>query len=167
MKTFNINDRVMYLSKKIYKIANIEEKDLGSGVKKYYVLAGDNSGKDVLYLPIDNELALKNIRPLLSKEEIEEAIIFASQNVIPWSNAYKDRITLYNALLKENDMKKILCAVKIIIQKKKEFETNKKSLPNVDMTFLNNSLAVINEEFSYVLKINEAEVLEYIFGVVN
>ena len=72
MNTFKINDRVMYMSKKIYKIANIEEKDFGFGPQKYFVLVDEKTNNDILYLPTDNETALKNIRHLLTKKEIDQ-----------------------------------------------------------------------------------------------
>ncbi len=164
MNTFKINDRVMYMSKKIYKIANIEEKDFGFGPQKYFVLVDEKTNNDILYLPTDNETALKNIRHLLTKKEIDDSIIYSFKNDMAWINSYKDRGNYYNLLCKENNMSKILCAVKLIMAKKKEFEQIKKNLPVVDLTFLDTVLNVINEEFSYVLKIKEDEVLNYILS---
>lgn len=167
MKSFKVNDRVMYMSKKIYRISNIETKNFGDEEKRYYALIDDKTENDVLYLPVDNELALKNIRPLLTKEEIDNSICESKNNVFKWNNAYRERAQQYNLLLKENNMSKLLTVVRTLLNKKREFEASKKNLPNVDSSFLNTIMQTINEEFSFVLNIQENEVESYILNKQN
>ncbi len=162
MKKYNINDRVMYMSKKIYRISKIEVKNFGNDDKEYYVLVDDKVDNDILYLPLDNDLALKNIRHLLTKKEIDKAIIDSLEIEFLWNNSYKERIQIYNDLLKENNMSKLLSAVRTILARKKDFEKIKKSLPSIDLNFLNGILQVIDEEFAYVLNIKEDDVVNYI-----
>lgn len=167
MKKFNINDRVMYMSKKIYRISKIETKNFGSDDKEYYVLVDDKGANDILYLPLDNDLALKNIRHLLTKKEIDKSIEDSLNVNFMWNNSYKDRVQIYNELLKENNMSKLLSAVRTILARKKEFEKVKKSLPSIDLNFLNGVLQVIDEEFSFVLNIKESDVVNYITNKKN
>ncbi len=162
MKKYNINDRIMYMSKKIYRISKIEVKNFGNDDKEYYVLVDDKVDNDILYLPLDNDLALKNIRHLLTKKEIDKAIIDSLDIEFLWNNSYKERIQIYNDLLKENNMSKLLSAVRTILARKKDFEKIKKSLPSIDLNFLNGILQVIDEEFAYVLNIKEDDVVNYI-----
>ncbi len=165
---YRINDRVVYLSKKVYIIARIDDLDFGDGnTRKYYILKSVRDADEEMCLPVDSEAAMKNIRPLLSKKEINAAIENSISNEIEWNQPYKERVQKYNELLKENNMSKILCVVKYLIRKKENSESNKKTLSNIDTIFLQDILRTIKEEFSYVLKISEDEVVPYILNKVN
>lgn len=164
MEKYKINDLVIYMSKKIYRITNEEVKDFGDGPKIFYVLTEENKEQENLYLPKDNELVLKKIRHLLTKKEINKAIDDSFKLDITWNPLYKERALIYENLLKENDMSKILATINLIYEKKREQENIKKSLLNVDANFLNNILNVISEEFAYVLQIEKDKVVDYILA---
>lgn len=161
MKIFKIDDYVMYMSKKIYRITNIEKKNF-SGEEKDYFLLKDNLKNETVYLPLDNELALKNIRHLLTKNEIEEVLNNVSKYSYRWNNAYKERAQLYNDLIKENNLSKLIAMCKEIKSKHQEFKASKKNLPNLDMSFYKGIAQTIQDEFSFVLGIPHDEIEAYI-----
>ncbi len=166
MKIFKIDDYVMYMSKKIYRITNIEKKNFSGEEKEYYLLK-DNSSSETIYLPIDNELALKNIRHLLSKKEITKILKDVPNHSFEWNSSYKDRAAFYNTLLKENNVSKLIAICKTIKNKNDEFKANKKSLPNLDLSFYKTIKQTIHDEFSFVLGIPHSEIEEYILNKIG
>lgn len=161
---FKINDKVMYKSKKIYVIDRIEQKSFGDEVLDYYVLIDENDENDIVYLPTNNQFALKNIRHLLTKDEIINAIKKSFSVSHSWNVAYKERLEHYNEILKNNNIVEMLSEVRMLLKKKIELEKIKKNLSSIDLTFLKNSMQTVNDEFSYVLGIDKDDVESYIIN---
>lgn len=162
-KMLKIGEKVVYLSKRILIISDIIDKDFGMGdLKKYYVLKDVNDQNNAIYLPVDSELAVKNIRPLLTKKMINKAIDESARTEVTYESAYKDRVNKYNELIKENNVSKMLSVIYLLLQKKNELLAMKKTLTNIDANCLQDLIRAITDEFSCVLKISKEEVLPYI-----
>ncbi len=160
---YKIGQKVMYLSKRLMYIFNIEEKCFQENdIKNYYVLKDLKDPDSVIYLPVDSPLAYKNIRPLLTKKEIDESIDSSFYIDSLYESSYKDRVQKYNELIKSGDIKNMLSVIKMLLLKKEQLTKDKKSLSNVDAICLKDLINSIEDEFSVVLKISPSDVGDYI-----
>ena len=96
---YKIGQKVMYLSKKMMVISAIEDKSFQENcIKKYYLLKSEKDDNNVIYLPVDSDIANKNIRPLLTKKEINKCIDSFNDIDSVYESSYKDRVLKYNEL---------------------------------------------------------------------
>ena len=71
---FQVNDVIIYGAQGVCKITGTEEKTVSGKKKTYFVLKPVSENGSTIFAPLDNELVLKKMRRLLTKEEIHKLI---------------------------------------------------------------------------------------------
>ena len=71
---FQVNDVIIYGAQGVCRISGKEEKNVGGVKKTYFVLKPVGDQGSTFFVPADNELVLKKMRRLLTKDEIHKLI---------------------------------------------------------------------------------------------
>ena len=129
--------------------------------KTYYVLRPVSSRNSTLFVPSDNELLMSKVRRLLTKEEIDEAIV-GCDDMGKWIENRNARYAYFNTVLKNGNPRELLSVIKCIYARKAWTLEVGKKLANADEIVLSSAERLVREEFAYTLGIEEGEVAEYI-----
>ena len=160
---FQVNDVIIYSMQGVYKITGTEEKTVGGKKKTYFVLTPVSDKGATIFVPTDNELVLKKMRRLLTKEEIHKLIdAMPGENAV-WVADENERKELYKNILAKGDHLQMIQMLKAIYANKKEREAEGKRLHMSDDRFFKDAEQILYNEFQYVLGLNSKEtMMQYI-----
>lgn len=163
---FKVDDYIMYGMTGVCKVKDIENrKNRAREEKQYYVLNPISSNTTVIRIPVDNEIII--MRPILSKEEVNDLIYSISDNEDQWAEALwiedeRERSKDFNLALKSCNCNEWIKLITTICSKKKEKKVEGKKLATSDDNVMKAAEKLLNEEFSVILNITPEEVPSYI-----
>lgn len=157
-----VGEYAAYRSNGVCRIEEITEKDFGGDSKVYYKMKSVYDDNMVFFVPADNDNLSKQIRGLLSVDEIN-AIISSSENSgLKWIDDSKKRLECFTEILKRGNYAEILWLVKVLSLHKIETESVKKKFYAADAKILEAAQRIITQEFAFVLGVKKEEVIPYI-----
>jgi CarD family transcriptional regulator len=117
-----------------------------------------------IFAPTDNEVVLKKMRRLLTKDEIHKLIdSMRSENAV-WVENENERKELYRNILAKGDHLELIKMIKAIYAHKAEREAEGKRLHMSDERFFKDAEQILYNEFQYVLDLNDKNgLMAYIF----
>lgn len=134
----------------------------GNGGALYYVLSPISDGRSSVYVPCDNPALVARMRPLLTREEIDELLSGADAVQLAWVDDRNERAMLYRSITGGGDRRELIRLICCLFRKKQEKTEAGKRLSTMDEMTLQESVRLVEEEFSMVLGISAAEVTPYI-----
>ncbi len=158
---FSIGEYVVYGSGEICRIAEKTEKCFdGKNDKEYCKLIPLDSVNSTYYVPAES--MDRNVRKLLTKEEIYNIIDSMPNAEGIWFNDKNIRREQFGAMLKSDDFSGIIGMMKSIYEERRKRSENGKQLIASDEKAFIAAENLINREFSIVLGINADEVENFI-----
>ncbi len=159
----SINDYVNYSVQGICKIEDIRSIRFKyeANSRDYYILRPINQENTVIYVPVDNPKLIERTQPILSPDEIDRIISETRDESIPWISDCKERALQFNKILSNRDKRQLLLLAKCLYTKSKE---SRKGLAYSDGQIPKRVEAIIEQEFSFSLKISKESIGEYIRG---
>lgn len=160
---FHINDVVVYGTQGVCRIVGIDEQKLNGVLKTYFVLKPHNGPGATFFVPTWNEKALAKMRKVMTKAEVD-ALIDAMQGKAPaWIPGENERKEAYKKILASGDQAAMISMIRAIYLHKKEREAQGKRLHMSDEYFLKNAEQLLYNEWQYVLNVDKAGLMAYIF----
>lgn len=161
---FQVNDVIAYGTQGVCKIIGTEEKSVNGKKKTYFVLKPVDEKGATIFAPTDNEIVLRKMRRLLTKEEIHALIDSMPQENAVWIENENDRKELYKSILSKGDHLELIKMIKAIYAHKARREAEGKRLHMSDERFFRDAEQILYNEFRYVLDLNtKDDFLAYIF----
>lgn len=162
---FQVNDVIIYGIQGVCKITGTEEKTVSGKKRTYFVLKPVSDQGSTIFAPTDNELVLKKMRRLLTKDEIHKLIdSMRSENAV-WVENENERKELYKTILAKGDHLELIKMIKAIYAHKKEREAEGKRLHMSDERFFKDAEQILYNEFQYVLNLGgKNDLMSYIFA---
>lgn len=161
---FQVNDVIIYGAQGVCKITGTEEKTMNGKKKIYFVLKPVKDKSSTIFAPIDNELVLKKMRRLLTKDEIHKLIDSMPEENAVWVENENERKELYKSILAKGDHLELIQMIKAIYAHKKEREAEGKRLHISDERFFKDAEQILYNEFQYVLDFGgRDDLMTYIF----
>ena len=167
VERFNINDYILYLGTGICHIDDIRTESFGADAKEYFVMHAVNDPKSVIFVPVDSERLTSAMLELLSPDEIDALIDEAESKELEWIPDNKQRMSAFGEIISSGNRLDTLLIFKKLSLLKKELEAQKRKFYATDERLLANAGKVILEEFSFVLQIEQSEVVTYIIDRVG
>ena len=168
VREHKIGDFVTYRQNGICRIKGIVKQNFPAvGEAEYYELTPVYDEKTVIFVPLGADALTKQMRHILSREEIDEIITIAQNEGTGWIEDTKERAQIFGDILQGGERGKILWVIKVLSLYKKELEENKRKLYASDARLLTTAEKIITEEFSFVLGIKREEVLPYILSKID
>lgn len=166
---FNKGNHVFYAKTGICSIEDIRKVDFLCSDKPqmYYILRPINSPSSVVYVPVNNEKLTNNMRPALTKNEIDDILDNSKEKDLEWINDKNARNSCFHDILTSGKHEKLLLMIRCIRREKDRLEENKRKLPITDDMDLKLAEKYILEEFSYSLGMPQESVITYIKSVIG
>ena len=162
---FQVNDVIIYGAQGVCKITGTEEKILNGKKKTYFILKPVSDKGSTFFVPTDNELALKKMHRLLTKDEIHKLMDSIPEENALWVENENERKELYKNILAKGDHLELIKMIKAVYAHKKEREAEGKRLHMSDERFFKDAELILYSEFQYVLDITgKEELMNYIFA---
>lgn len=164
---YQIDDVVLYGIHGVCRITQIEPKVFAGEEHLYYMMKPVFDERSTFFVPTENELSIKKLRPLLSVEEIKQLIqTIPTQKTIGIIDE-KHRKEAYQQIIESGDRCKILQLI-ITLHKRKEAQQKAgKKQHLIDERFLKEAETVIGDEFAYVLHLDRSNVFSYVKEQLN
>ncbi|MBR4096482.1 MAG: hypothetical protein IKK42_04165 [Oscillospiraceae bacterium] len=154
---FEINEYVVYGSGEICCIEEITERCFDGVHKiKYYKITPKEYRNSAYYVPVEN--AEKEIRRLLTKEEILEIIDSIPQAEAVWYTDKNERKSYFESVLRGDDFTRLVGMIKAIYEERQKRSSDGKKLIASDERAFSAAEHIIHGEIAFVLGIPEAEV---------
>ena len=164
---FKINDVVVYGSQGVCEIVDIEKKKIEGVSRSYFVLKPKADSGAIFYVPTWNEKAWGKMRKVMTKETVD-ALIDSMPNKTPvWIANENERKEAYRKILASGDHAAIISMVQALFTHKKEREAEGKRLHMSDEHFMKDAEQILYSEWQYVLNVDKAGLIDYIFGRVE
>jgi len=161
---YGIGDKIVYGAQGVMEIVDITDQTVGDITRKYYVLKEYASPSSSLtYVPLDNEALVSQLQPLLTKDEITNAVRTAKNSPpLEWVEENRARSEMYKRILATADRAKMLSMIRSVYETGIRREEEGKKNYIADENIMKKAQKMINAEFSLVLGISEEEVAEFI-----
>ena len=159
---YSVGEHVVYGTHGVCCISEITTMQFGLENKEYYVLSPVSDPRSTIFVPVDNESLLSQMRHVLTKEEIDDmlsAIVPGSQC---WIASDSERKEYCQATLKSGDCRAILKMIDMLYIHQVEMREKKKHFHVTDERFLREAEKLLHDEFSFVLGIPRTDVISYI-----
>ena len=161
---FRVNDVIIYGVQGVCKITGTEEKMVNGMKKTYFVLKPVKDKNSTIFAPMDNELVLKKMRRLLSKDEIHKLIDSLPEENAVWVENENERKEFYKSILARGNHLELIQMIKAIYAHKKKREAEGKRLHISDEGFFKDAEQILYNEFQYVLDLGgRDDLMTYIF----
>ena len=161
---FTVGDKVVYGSLGVMEITEITEQTVGDVTRKYYVMKEYASlSTSLTYVPLDNEMLVAQMKPLLTKDEIYETVRTAKTSPpIEWVEDNRARAEMYKKILASSDRGRMLMMINSVYRTGIRREEEGKKNYIADENSMKRAEKIIATEFSLVLGIPEADVPAFI-----
>ncbi len=161
-KSFSIDTFVVYGKTGVCKIVERKLMDISKPPKEYYVLSPVADPRSAVYVPCDNEALVSKLRPLLTKEEIDDCLTQAGGMSLDWPEDKAERQLVFRELMGENNPVQLLRLIRCLYVKRQEKQTAGKRLSSADEALLQDAIRLLEEEFAFSLGVARNQVADYI-----
>ena len=155
---FQVNDVVLYGGDGICQIVDISRQTIHHQTNTYYILRPLADPSSSTWVPLGNERALQQMRPVLSSAEIRQLVEEIPEEDLVWIENDAIRREKYKQILQSGDRTAIMRLIKTLYLQQKEKTRQGKKLHNRDEQFLKEAEKLLYGEFAYVLHIKPEEV---------
>ena len=159
---FAIGDSFIYGENGICTLVDIQRKTLAKEPRVYYVLAPAFTANSLVYVPTDSPRLAEKIRPLLTPEEIYALIDGMPAVDTLWVEPEAARQDLYRHALTDGDRNPLIGMIKAIFAHQQQLKADGRKPRISDERFLKEAEKLLYDEFAYVLKIKQEDVLPLI-----
>lgn len=163
---YKVNDTIMYDARRVCRITEISTKSVKGNSVEYYILKPLYDEKAVLFVPVDNEVAVAKMRPLLSAGAIYGLFEAMPEKDTLWIDDENARRARYKNILAEGDRTELLNLIRTL-HTRQQTRRSKGQLPSAGDNFMKEAERVLHEEFVHVLDIEHNEVLPFILGQIR
>ena len=159
---YSVGEHVIYGTHGVCRIGDITTMPFGADKRDYYVLSPLCDPRSTIFVPLDNEQLVSQMRPVLTKEEIAEMLSSVTPGSLDWIESDSERKDFCQTTLKSGDRLEMLKMIDMLYTHQEEMKNQKKHFHVTDERFLREAEKLLHEEFAFVLGIPRAEVISYI-----
>ncbi len=159
-----IGDKIMYGAGGVMTIVDIREEAIGDVSRSYYILRPTLARTESFtYVPVDNDMLVAAMRPLLTKDEIV-SLLHSAKDLpdIDWIEENRARQEYFKRIMESGDRGRMIAMIRAIDENglRREAEGKKNFL--ADENARAKAEKLLYSEFSVVLGISEEEVRDFV-----
>lgn len=166
-KMYQIGELVMYGIHGVCRVIDVETRTIDRRKMDYLVLEPQGQKESRYYVPAGNPNAMAKLRPMLSREALDELLLSAEVREDSWITDENARKQYYRELISCGDRVKLLRMIRSLYRHKQEQEAMGRKFHLCDENFLRDAQRLIDTEFSTVLGIPPVEVRSYVTEKLN
>lgn len=147
---FELNDVLVYGANGVCKICDIrKERFASSKAELYYILSPIFGTQSTLYVPKENNILVKKLRPVMLKEDLHSMLDCAKSSDVNWNNDDRTRDEEFRSIVSHGLSVDLLLLIKAILIHRNELRVKIKKLHASDERVLVLSEKIAGEEFAY------------------
>ena len=164
---YQVGDRVLYGMHGVCEISGVEERAIDRKKIPYFVLTPLDQSGAKFYIPMNNEAALSKLRPIISKDALNE--LLESDAVIQdgWIQDENQRRQRYKDLITSGDRAALIRMVRSLHQHKKNRTAAGRKFHLCDENFLRDAEKLLGSEFALVLQMPQESVGDYVRSILK
>jgi CarD family transcriptional regulator len=155
---FKIGELVSYSATGVCEIVDIRSEKLTDREMQYYILNPMYQNSSTVYVPVENEVLVSRMKPIITADEAKKLISEISNTTYQWIENDSERITFFRETLRTGERSKILAVIKCLATRQDYLSTIQKNLRSLDAQLLKEAQNVLYGELSMVLNIPVSEV---------
>ena len=162
---FRVGEVVSYGATGICTVEGIEVMSLSrgrTGKREYYILRPVAAPTCVTYVPTANEALTGKMRPVYTKNQINELLVSVRGKQLKWIDDARRRAEAYGQIVSGGMSDRLLQLIACLYLEKQSRAASGKKFCTTDEKLLNAAERIVNEEFSYALGITREQVTAYI-----
>ncbi len=159
---FKKGQLLVYGVRGVCRVEDVRREAFGTEEKEYCILRPLDDPKATIYLPTDSDRIEKNIKRVITAEEIDRLIRSIPTEDDKWIDDNKRRSELFKRILDDGDRLNLVRLIKSIHIHRDEIEKSGKKLGVADKNVLDRAEKIIYEEFAMVLGIDSDDVGQFI-----
>ena len=160
---FEIGTYVVYGSQGVCRVNDIRREDFSGENKDYYILSPADDAKMVIYVPTDAAALTGQMRPLLTRDELDTLIREgANDGTLEWINEPRARNELFRSILQSGDRRMLLRMLRTIHERRELQEASGRKLYAADEQALARAEKLLHGEIAAIVNIRPDEVQNYI-----
>ena len=164
---YQVGDRVLYGMHGVCEISGVEERIIDRKKIPYFVLTPLDQSGAMFYIPMNYEAALSKLRPIISKDALNE--LLESDAVIQdgWIQDENQRRQRYKDLITSGDRAALIRMVRSLHQHKKNQTAAGRKFHLCDENFLRDAEKLLGSEFALVLQMPQESVGDYVRSILK
>ena len=155
---YQIGQRVVYGACGVCRVAEQKEEK----GKQYLVLEPEGQDNSRYFVPLTNPAAMNKLRPMLTREEMENLLSFARNSGAAWISEENQRKQLYRELISGGDRQRLMGTVCSLYRYKASRAAEGKKCHICDDLFLKDAEKLLAGEISAVLGIEMEQAKQYL-----
>lgn len=157
-----VGNRVVYGIHGVCTIVDVEQRTVDRKKVSYFVLEPAEQTGAKFYVPTHNQLALSKLRPLLSRQELEDLLHSEQTQRDTWIADENQRKLKYRELINGGDRAALICMIRCLLRHKTAQVAAGRKFHLCDENFLRDAQKLLSSEFALILEIPQSEVGAYI-----
>ncbi len=158
---FSNGEFVVYGSGEICRIEEVVERCFdGVHRNNYYKIVPEEYRNSAYYVPVES--AEKEIRRILTKEEVYEIIDSIPQAESVWYSDRNERKSYFESVLRSDDFTRLVGMIKAIYEERQKRSDDGRKLIAADERAFSAAEHIFHSEIAFVLGIPESEAGNYI-----
>ena len=157
-----LGERVVYGIHGVCSIVPIEQRIIDRKRADYYVLEPLDQPGSKYYVPVNNQIAVSKLRPLLSVEQMEELLNSIQGVCVSWIADENQRKTKYRELINSGDRGALLGMIRLLQDHKISQLAAGRKFHLCDENFLKDARKLLCSEICLVMGISKQEVAAYL-----
>lgn len=164
---YQVGDRVLYGMHGVCEISGVEERIIDRKKIPYFVLTPLDQSGAKFYIPMNNETALSKLRPIISKDALNE--LLESDAVVQdgWIQDESQRKQRYKDLINGGDRAALIRMIRSLYQHKKNQTAAGRKFHLCDENFLRDAEKLLDSEFALVLQMPRESVGDYVRSILK
>ena len=161
---YKIGQNVVYGGNGVCKITEIKEMSFfNEEAKEYYVLEPIFTKQtSTMYVPLDNEVMVKKLCPVISRDEAIELIKNLGKTSVEWIEDKNLRKDTYNTIVSRGTRKEIMGVIMTVLERQAQLISEGKRLNMQDEKTLADAESRMNAEIALALDMRPEDVPDYI-----
>lgn len=158
----SVGQLVVYGVHGVCAIAGTEVKTVDRKKVEYYVVQPVSQSGACFYVPSGNPVAVAKLRPVLSKQELDQLLCDLGdwQNV--WVEEENQRKQYYRELISGGDRKSLLCMILALQAHRVRQQESGRKFHLCDENFLRDAQRLLCMEIAIILQTDEADAQKYL-----
>ena len=164
---YQAGETVIYGTTGVCIVEEITTRIFDGQSVKYYVLKPVIGQDSTVFVPTENERLTRNIRPILSKEELT-AFIHSFPTISPlWTENEEARKELFKEALGSSSREELLGMLKGVWAHGQSLRARGKKLHIADERFVHDAEKVLYAEIAYTFGMDRSDVPSYLESVLH
>lgn len=159
---YALGDMILYGTNGVCELLDVVDRDCGGKMVTYYMLKPIYASNSTVFVPIHNEKLTAKMRPVLTKEQIDEMLHSIPEEYAGWIADERQRKEQFKDIVSRADAFELIQLVKALLKHKQDVLARGKKVHIADERMLQEAEKMISDEFAYVLNISQEEVRDYI-----